>query len=274
MSVLKRLAGTVVSAAVAAGTARAAYKLLRDNPPGGAELWNRKNHRGEELTLLLGPAAVAGAAAANAVAPGLTTRERVAGIVATVGAGALGAYDDLAGDAKAKGFRGHLTALSEGQVTSGLVKIAGIGLTGIAVAAILKRGNVIQTVADGALIAAAANVANLFDLRPGRTLKVVLAQTPFTAVAGPMLAAPVGSAAGVIDEDLGESGMLGDCGANALGAAVGTAVVASAPRGVRWAVLAGLVGLTAASEKISFTKVIAGNELLDKLDQLGRRSTP
>jgi len=50
--------------------------------------------------------------------------------------------------------------------------------------------------------------------------------------------------------------MLGDAGANALGAMLGAAAAASLPRSGRVAVLAGIVALTAASEKISFTKVI------------------
>jgi hypothetical protein len=65
--------------------------------------------------------------------------------------------------------------------------------------------------------------------------------------------------------------MLGDAGANALGALLGAAVAAGLPRSARLAVLAGVVGLTAASEKVSFTKVIARTPALNKLDMLGRR---
>jgi hypothetical protein len=68
--------------------------------------------------------------------------------------------------------------------------------------------------------------------------------------------------------------MLGDGGANALGALVGSQVAFNAPRAVRWATLVGVVGLMAASEKVSFSKVIAGNEWLNKVDMLGRRPAP
>ena len=68
--------------------------------------------------------------------------------------------------------------------------------------------------------------------------------------------------------------MLGDAGANALGAMLGAAAAASLPRRRRVAVLAGIVALTAASEKVSFTKVIQRTPPLHWLDMLGRRPMP
>ena len=65
--------------------------------------------------------------------------------------------------------------------------------------------------------------------------------------------------------------LLGDAGANALGAMLGAAAAASLPRSGRVAVLAGIVALTAASEKVSFTKVIQRTPPLHWLDMLGRR---
>ena len=64
--------------------------------------------------------------------------------------------------------------------------------------------------------------------------------------------------------------MLGDAGANALGAMLG-ASAAGLSRPARIALLAGIAGLTAASEKVSFTKVIARTPALNWLDMLGRR---
>jgi len=72
-------------------------------------------------------------------------------------------------------------------------------------------------------------------------------------------------------EDLGERAMLGDAGANALGALLGTAAAATLPRAARVAVLAAILGLTAASEVVSFTKVIEQTPPLRWLDMLGRR---
>ena len=52
--------------------------------------WNRFNHRGEPVTLLEGPAYAAAAAAAVLLAPAVPGRVRVAGVLAVLGAGALG----------------------------------------------------------------------------------------------------------------------------------------------------------------------------------------
>ncbi len=74
----------------------------------------------------------------------------------------------------------------------------------------------------------------------------------------------------LLPADLGEEIMLGDAGANALGALLGTAFVARAGTAGRLAALAGLVALTAASEKVSFTQVIQRTPGLRELDELGR----
>ncbi|HZL03019.1 MAG TPA: hypothetical protein VFC48_07830, partial [Cellulomonas sp.] len=74
-----------------------------------------------------------------------------------------------------------------------------------------------------------------------------------------------------LESDLDERDMLGDGGANALGAALGAVVVLDAPRPVRLALLAGVIGLTLASEKVSFTEVIASTPGLRELDAWGRR---
>jgi len=67
--------------------------------------------------------------------------------------------------------------------------------------------------------------------------------------------------------------MLGDCGANALGAVVGWTLAAHlGPRG-RLVAATGIVGLTLASERVSFSRVIESNPALAFLDRWGRHST-
>jgi hypothetical protein len=152
------------------------------------------------------------------------------------------------------------------------------------------------------VIAGTANLVNLLDLRPGRALKaglllgVPLAAAPPArgpasvrgavrgpgsvrgAVRGPgsvrgagLAAGPVGACAALLPADLDEQIMLGDAGANALGALLGVALAARTGTAGRAVALAGLVALTAASEKVSFTKVIEATPGLRELDALGRR---
>jgi hypothetical protein len=273
------------AAALAAAAARLSYSALRRRPPGGDATWSRTNHRGEPVTLLEGPAVAAGGVAGALLAPGLSARGRAAMLIAAGSAAALGGYDDLAGTGSSRGFRGHIGALRRGEVTTGAVKLAGIGVAGLAASAVLgasgaraRPGRAADLVINAGLIAGGANLVNLFDLRPGRAIKVTLGSSALLAAAGPRarraVAAPLGAAAALLPEDLAERAMLGDAGANALGAMLGTAAAAGLPRPARALTLAAVVGLTAASEKVSFTKVIARTPALNWLDMLGRRPAP
>jgi UDP-N-acetylmuramyl pentapeptide phosphotransferase/UDP-N-acetylglucosamine-1-phosphate transferase len=271
----------LVTALAAAAAATAATRAVLA-VPGARSALARTNFRGREVSLAGGLACAAGAGAVAAAAGGPVG---VAAAVAGIGAGAVGAYDDAVGGrpghAGAKGFRGHLAALRQGRVTSGLVKVAGVGTCGLAAAALLaRRGRatgvpaVVDTLAAGALIAGTANLFNLFDLRPGRALKVGLAAAVPLAVAGgpaaPVAGAAAGAAAALLPADLGERTMLGDAGANALGALLGTVAAARTGRRGRLALLAGVAALTALSERVSFTRVIERTPVLRELDQLGR----
>jgi UDP-GlcNAc:undecaprenyl-phosphate GlcNAc-1-phosphate transferase len=272
-------------AALAAGAARTAYAVLTAST---GSRWDRTNHRGEQVTLLEGPAFVGASAVAVAVAPGLPGRLRAAGVVAALGCGAFGAYDDLAGSGDARGIRGHLRALLHGKVTTGAVKVLGIGAVGLVAAALaggpvsphpVAKGGGAAMAGDvllgGAVVAGLANLINLFDLRPGRAIKVGIALgAPAVAQPGPagvVAAAPVGAALALLPEDLGERAMLGDAAANALGALLGVAVLARCDRIGRLAHLAAATALTLASEKVSFSRVIDQTAVLRRLDALGRR---
>jgi hypothetical protein len=193
--------------------------------------------------------------------------------VGAAGAAAFGAYDDLAGSGDRRGFRGHLGALRHGEVTTGAVKLGGIGVTGL-VSAVLAGGSPADVIVNAGLVAGGANLLNLFDLRPGRAIKVAAVSGVLIGTAGPdRVAAPLGAALALLPEDLGERAMLGDAGANALGAMLGAAA-AGLPRPARIVALAGIAGLTVASEKVSFTRVIARTPALNWLDMLGRRPAP
>ena len=81
----------------------------------------------------------------------------------------------------------------------------------------------------------------------------------------------VGATVGSLPTDLAARSMLGDCGANGLGAAVATVAADRLPRPARLAALAGVVALNLASERVSFTGGDrAGTRCCGRSDELGR----
>ena len=267
------MSATLWALAVSAGTTAAAARRLDAAPPGGRARWERTNHSGRTLTLLEGPALVAGCAAGVLAAP---PPVRGAALLAVLGAGALGAIDDHAGSVHVKGLRGHLGALRHGQVTTGAVKIVGLAATGLLAAAMVDRPRrasaLVGTLTGGVVVAGAANVTNLLDLRPGRALKACsLAVVPLLGGPGaPAAGAVLGAALASAPADLRRRSMMGDTGANALGALGGTAAVAALGTAGRATLATGLAALVLASEKVSFTKVIEATPVLRELDAWGR----
>ncbi|WP_448608217.1 hypothetical protein [Geodermatophilus sp. URMC 60] len=134
----------------------------------------------------------------------------------------------------------------------------------------------LTTLADAVLttglVAGTANLVNLLDLRPGRAAKAaaLAAAAGLGGPSGPLVAGPLGASLAVLPADLGERVMLGDCGANAVGALLGLRAAAVPGRRARAGALAAVVGLTLASERVSFTRVIEATPGLRELDRLGR----
>ena len=264
-----------------------------------ASQWERTNFHGVTVSLRGGVAMAGASVASAAVASALSDQPRAAlgGVVASLGGGLAGYIDDVDqgahdGGKVAKGLKGHLGALAHGQVTTGVIKIAGIGASALAASALVgsKATSVGGKLADLALntvlIAGTANLANLLDLRPGRALKATVlvaaplsyfscaaAKTPASPASAQRLLASGLNAAAItaLVEDLQETTMLGDTGANAAGALLGTSLAANDSWKLRLGTTLGVVGLILASEKVSFSKVIAANPALNWLDQLWRR---
>jgi UDP-N-acetylmuramyl pentapeptide phosphotransferase/UDP-N-acetylglucosamine-1-phosphate transferase len=198
-------------------------------------------------------------------------------LFACLGFGLLGFVDDVLGTGDDRGFKGHLRALASGRVTTGLCKIVG----GAAVAFVLASQDDFITgkrlLSDAVLIALAANLGNLLDRAPGRAIKVgIVAWIPIAiaAGAGPVgvaLAPVMGAFVGLLGDDLRERLMIGDTGANVLGAVLGLACVLEVGRGARNVILVVLIVLNVAAEVVSFSRVIDRVPPLRVLDGLGRR---
>jgi hypothetical protein len=275
----------VVALLLGAGLAVAAVALTRQLFE--APVFQDTNHRGRRIAVgvgLLVPLVGFVAAGILAVTDRLRHVEVRAGsravVVLTVaGFALLGLLDDVAGNDSEtdKGFRGHVRALASGRLTTGAVKLIGGGALALMLSAALHPTGWVDLLVDAALVALAANTANLFDRAPGRCGKVTVAAFAVlwgvtgadTTLAGVALVA--GAAIGLLPGDLDERYMLGDAGANAYGAALGLGVVVSCGLGARVAVLAVLVVLNVLSEFASFSRVIDTTPPLRWFDRLGRR---
>lgn len=269
----------VICAAVTAALASRLLWSARGGRDGDlARRMRRPNFAGRTVDLWEGVAAIGGTALATGAAGRGGTDLAGGALVAAVGA--LGLVDDLAEvPAGAKGLRGHLGALRHGTLTTGAIKAIGIPLLAVAEASARPRPGTgaVRAVAgvavEAALTAGTANLLNLFDLRPGRALKAAVAlAVPLATTGSPGAAAVAGTALSLGPLDLAERGMLGDAGANALGAALGRAAARSLPAPAIAGLLAVVVALTLASERVSFTRVIEATPALRALDNLGRRT--
>lgn len=255
-----------------------------------------RNYRGVRVPLGLGWAWLAWAAVAAAVA--LVTRADATASLAPLlvaGAAGLGWLDDRYGAGGPKGFRGHLSALAHGRLTTGLAKLVGVGVLALMYAWPLRLAGAGRVTGyahwllAASVIALTTNVVNLLDLRPGRALKayVLVATAVVLAFAVRVLPPPpawlgglavagtalsfLGPAIACLPMDLKERAMLGDMGANAAGALAGSLLASALPLPGLVVALVVLLALNLASERVSFSAVIEGNGVLRWIDGLGRR---
>ena len=236
----------------------------------------RTNYRGREVIATAGVALVPLPVIGMAFALTGTHRAVPIAIAAAGTASAvLGYLDDVYGSRHAGGFIGHARELLRGRLTTGLVKALGGGVVGLIAAwAVGRRGTWI--VAGGAVVALGSNLANLFDLRPGRAIKIWLPCAAALVIGGlpghseRTLVCLGGGVVAFLFVELRERVMLGDTGAGLIGTVVGVAAVASLQRTALLVILAVLVLLTLISERVSFTRVIESVPPLRWADRLGR----
>jgi hypothetical protein len=189
-------------------------------------------------------------------------------------AGLVGFADDGWGGASERGFSGHMGALLRGRVTTGVLKVVVLG-GGAVFVEVLVFGVGWRALFAAFLLAGCTNLANLFDVRPGRALKflgVPVALMLFVAPHGAAVAVAgvVGGAFALFYFDLKGRIMLGDAGAAIWGAVLGYLVVASGPGLVWWVAGVAILGLTAVAEFSSISRVIEEVGPLRRLDLWGR----
>lgn len=241
----------------------------------------KANYRQRTVAFPFGALSVAGAAVAL-VPLALLERLEPAGIfhpetltvaVYVLGVAFLGLVDDTLGG-EPRGWRGHGRAVLRRQLSTGALKA--MGSLGLALYAMSYGGlSTTRWLLASAVLVLATNAFNLLDLRPGRATKVfVLLGAGLTIGAASVrplwaLGLFVGPAliAGVYD--LRERAMLGDTGANLLGALAGLWLVLTLSEVGQAVALAVLVAITIYGELRSITGLVERMPLLRGLDSWG-----
>lgn len=247
----------------------------------------RTNVRGVKVPAVLGGpivtgalAALAGTAFAGALGWGPARTGGVGPAVALVLVVMFlaGSWDDRRGDERERGFGGHLKAARGGRVTGGVVKLGAGAVCGLGAGALVTEGGDgwWPALASGAIVALAANLVNLTDRAPGRAGKVTLVAGAALMVWGGAAWAVTASGAfgaliACLALDLTEKGMLGDAGANPLGALLGVGLAGSVQGGSAAIAVVLLAVVNLASERWSFSEAIEKSPLLRAVDRFGRK---
>jgi hypothetical protein len=212
--------------------------------------------------------------ALGVLALGLLDDTLAPGAGAGAGAGSGSGSGEEGGDAP-RGWRGHGAAALRGELSTGTLKA--VGSLGLALLAMSYLGlsNGRWLLAAGVLVLA-TNAFNLLDLRPGRATKAFVLLGAGLAIGSMglralwalgLFAAPA-LVAGLYD--LRERAMLGDTGANLLGALAGLWLVLTLSGIGQLVALVLLAGITLYGELRSISKLIERTPGLRRLDSWGR----
>jgi UDP-N-acetylmuramyl pentapeptide phosphotransferase/UDP-N-acetylglucosamine-1-phosphate transferase len=200
-----------------------------------------------------------------------------------IGVGFLGLLDDLLGSARTpegdrdlpRGWRGHARAAARGRISTGALKAGGtLALALVTLSPLIA--DLGEFVVGVLLLVTTTNLFNLLDLRPGRSIKALILLgaglslaygdlepiTTFGLFLGPILV--------LFWVDLRELGMLGDTGANVIGAVAGLWMVTTMPFAAQIGALVVVLFITVYGEFRSISALIEKTPGLRQLDSIGR----
>lgn len=217
-----------------------------------------------------------------------------------VGVAALGLFDDAYSGAS-RGWRGHGAAVKRGEFPTGLVKAVGtLGLAAYVASGtdfpgvdgayfdrsdgsgglVFSAPDVLPYLLTVLVLVLATNLFNIVDLRPGRAVKGLALVTVGCVIAqGSELVDGFGTYLGAVAVvavyDLRERGILGDTGANLLGAVAGLMLVTTITSTLGLALCAAaLLGITAYGEFRSISAFVERTPGFRHLDSIGRIHNP
>lgn len=189
--------------------------------------------------------------------------------------GMIGLLDDLIGEKTIKGLRGHIKALFDGILTTGAIK-AILGFFISFIVSFYISNAIKDLIINSLLIGLFTNFINLFDLRPGRAIKVfVIFSLMFVGFSkfkdkNYIMYSFFGIIIPYIKFDLKAMAMMGDVGSNILGFTLGIFAAVSFSLALRMTILIILLIFHFMAEKVSFSKIIDNNTFLKYIDDLGR----
>ena len=185
-----------------------------------------------------------------------------------------GIIDDTIGNRDVSGLKGHFKSLFKGKLTTGGFKALFGGFVGLIISVSISK-DLVDIIVNTLIIALSTNLMNLFDLRPGRAIKVylVIMITIFCTLTGyikilPLLILP--NVLAYFNFDLKAKAMMGDTGSNVLGISIGILMAFGYTLYVRIGWLVFLVLIHLLTEEFSLTKIIEKNKVLNFIDRLGR----
>lgn len=197
-------------------------------------------------------------------------------IISILSIGIVGLLDDIIGEKKIKGFKGHLSSLLKRKLTTGGLKLIVGGISGVLISILISTG-LVQIIINTAIIGLFTNLINIFDLRPGRAGKVFVLLSLillFTSRAGGynyIIISLLGIILVYLPKDLKAKVMMGDVGSNILGITLGIFCTITQVLEARILYLTFLIMIHIISEFYSFTDIIDNNKVLCYIDKLGRK---
>ncbi len=187
--------------------------------------------------------------------------------------GLTGLLDDIKGGTEIKGFSGHFIALINRNLTTGALK-AIISLLTVLIIYYFPGQNLLAFLLNISIFLFFTNLFNLLDLRPCRSIKcfflfsiIIMVLIPvFTLYLVPVFLILIPYSY----YELGGKIMLGDNGANTLGAIMGYGFSLWTSTGGKILLLLFIIIVNFLAEIYSFTNYISKNRILNWIDQLGR----